>query len=356
MQLFSKVSITVLVLFISTLAFSQADTTVYQIVEKMPKFPGHKTALFDYIGANIKYPAVAKDAGIEGTVYVGFVVEKDGSLSDIAILRGIGGGCDAEALRVVNAMPSWTPGMQAGQTVRVQNRLPIKFVLEKEETVAPEVVEEEKEEVVEMPEYPGGEYALFAYLGKNIHYPDSARDAGIAGVVYVGFVVEKDGSISNIEILQGIGGGCDEEVIRLIKNMPKWKPGLQDGEPVRVQYRLPVKFTVRDYSPRGYYEPVPSLAKYSGGSEAMDKFINENLIYPEKAITDSVTGVVKLSMLIKVNGKISKVKVLSGLSTECDAEAIRLVESMPRWIPCKKGREYVNQTVNVEIPFGVIEE
>lgn len=114
-----------------------------------------------------------------------------------------------------------------------------------------EVVEEVVEEpeiftiVEEMPSFPGGEEALFKYLGSNIKYPAMARDAGIQGIVYVTFVVKEDGKIADVRVLRGVGGGCDEEAIRVVEKMPNWKPGKQRGKSVRVQYNLPIRFTLR---------------------------------------------------------------------------------------------------------------
>ncbi len=105
------------------------EPEIFTIVEDMPSFPGGEGALFKYLGENIKYPAMAKDAGITGTVFVTFVVKEDGSVSGVRVLRGIGGGCDEEAVRVVQAMPKWKPGKQRGKAVRVQYNLPIRFVL-----------------------------------------------------------------------------------------------------------------------------------------------------------------------------------------------------------------------------------
>ncbi|MDR0364135.1 MAG: energy transducer TonB [Bacteroidales bacterium] len=94
------------------------------------------------------------------------------------------------------------------------------------------------------PEYPGGDAARLAFLKNNIKYPRLAREVGIQGTVYVSFVVEKDGSISNASIVRGIGGGCDEEAARVTQMMPKWIPGKQGKYPVRVKYYMPVKFTL----------------------------------------------------------------------------------------------------------------
>ncbi len=111
------------------------------------------------------------------------------------------------------------------------------------EVVAPPVeeVHDPKEPytiVEEMPEFPGGKEALFAYIGKELKYP--AED--VEGVVYVTFVVEADGSITGVKVLRGIGHGCDEEAVRVVSGMPKWKPGKQRGEAVRVKYNLPIRY------------------------------------------------------------------------------------------------------------------
>lgn len=113
-----------------------------------------------------------------------------------------------------------------------------------------EVEVEEKEEekvfmvVEKQPSFPGGEQARMEYLSENIEYPQLARESGIQGTVYVTFVVEKDGSITDVRVLRGIGGGCDEETIRVVKNMPKWEPGEHRGKPVRVQFNMPMRFTL----------------------------------------------------------------------------------------------------------------
>ena len=102
---------------------------IFTIVEKMPEFTGGSEELYEYLAKNIIYPKKAKKKKIEGTVYVTFVVNEMGKIENCRILRGIGYGCDDEALRVVKAMPAWTPGMQRGKPVKVQFNMPLKFVL-----------------------------------------------------------------------------------------------------------------------------------------------------------------------------------------------------------------------------------
>jgi protein TonB len=106
------------------------DAEIFMIVEQMPEFPGGQEKLHAFLAENIKYPESAKENGIQGTVYVTFIVRKDGRISGAKILRGIGADCDEEALRVVNKMPSWKPAKQRGKNVDVQFNLPIGFKLE----------------------------------------------------------------------------------------------------------------------------------------------------------------------------------------------------------------------------------
>ena len=107
----------------------EEEQKVYNRVEEPPQFPGGMEALIAHIADNLKYPKAAKEAGVEGTVYVSFVVSEEGSCVDEKILRGIHPACNEEAMRVVSTMPKWTPGKQKGKAVRVQYTLPIKFAL-----------------------------------------------------------------------------------------------------------------------------------------------------------------------------------------------------------------------------------
>ncbi len=108
----------------------QSDEETFVLVEQQPSYVGGVDAMFEFIKANLIYPAKARELSIEGVVFARFIVEKDGSLSNIKILRGIGGGCDEEAFRVIKLMPNWNPGKQKGNAVRVEFSLPIKFKLD----------------------------------------------------------------------------------------------------------------------------------------------------------------------------------------------------------------------------------
>jgi len=98
--------------------------------------------------------------------------------------------------------------------------------------------------VDEYPEFAGGMKAFTKYIQRNLRYPDAAQEVGVAGKVFISFVVEKDGTISNVTLVRGIGYGCDEEAVKIIKKSPLWKPGKNKGIPVRVRYNVPINFTI----------------------------------------------------------------------------------------------------------------
>ena len=109
---------------------TEDDNQIFTAVEKSAEFPGGIEKFYAYLSKTIRYPAVARENNVQGKVFLTFVVEKDGSLTDIKVLRGIGSGCDEEAVRVIKASPKWRPGQQNGRTVRQQYTVPINFQLQ----------------------------------------------------------------------------------------------------------------------------------------------------------------------------------------------------------------------------------
>jgi TonB family protein len=226
---------------------------VYTAVENQPQFPGADNAFKMYLARNIRYPKVARDNNVQGRVIITFVVETNGSLSGVKIIRGIGSGCDEEAARVIKASPKWVAGKQDGKKVRVQFSVPVQFALEnkvgviygaKQTDLSSGLTEAIFTAVEQQPGFPGGNQACAQYLQTNIKYPAEARKNKVQGRVITSFVVMQDGSIGDVKVLRGIGYGADEEAVRVIKNMPKWYPGMQNGRPVNVQYTLPIAFTL----------------------------------------------------------------------------------------------------------------
>ncbi|MAO01689.1 MAG: hypothetical protein CMD05_02000 [Flavobacteriales bacterium] len=98
--------------------------------------------------------------------------------------------------------------------------------------------------VENMPEFPGGDLGLMKYIQKNVRYPAIAKEYNITGKVYISFIVDKQGSVTNVKVVRGVDKNLDEEAVRVVKSLPKYKPGKQRGKPVRVMFTIPINFTL----------------------------------------------------------------------------------------------------------------
>lgn len=220
----------------------EMNEQVFTVVEKMPSFPGGDAELLKYIATNIKYPKESQDNGEQGRVICSFIVGRDGSVNNPEVLRGVTLLLNEEAVRVINTMPRWNPGMQRGKAVAVKYTVPITFRLKSP-------VEEAKEETLTvvdvMPQYPGGDRELLKFIAQSIKYPTDAQEAGVQGRVICSFVVDKKGNIVEPKIIRGIDPSLDAEALRVIGMMPRWTPGRQDGKAVRVLYTVPITFRLQ---------------------------------------------------------------------------------------------------------------
>ncbi len=244
------------------------DYPVYEVVETMPEYPdGGMSGMMQFLSKNIRYPVNAQKNGTQGRVTVHFVVNADGSLSNIGIIRGVDPELDGEAVRVISAMPKWKPGTQGGKPVRVKYTVPVMFRLndEKKEEFKPVpkidesivvvgYASQEKSpaeedvvfEVVEqMPSFAGGMGGLMRYLSKNIKYPVAAQKAGAQGQVIVQVIIDSNGNVTNPKITKSVDPSLDAEAIRVTSNMPKWQPGMQRGKAVNVKYTFPIDFKLQ---------------------------------------------------------------------------------------------------------------
>ncbi|MGV8962098.1 MAG: TonB family protein [Candidatus Saccharimonadaceae bacterium] len=425
---------------------------LFIVVDKQPIFPGGTQALMNFLGENIKYPAEAVKNKTEGRVILNFVIEKDSSVSEINIERGIDPLIDAEAIRVISMMPKWEPGQQNGENVRVRFTLPIEFKIPGEDkekavndlivigdgsmkdassqtlaekfgevkpliiiddvkmekefdlnSIKPEEIEsisvlkdksavemygnEGKDGVIliitkkmhklkspvstvseklgvdpnevfvvveKQPEFPGGIEALMKFLGDNVKYPVDAQKKGTQGRVITNFVINKDGSISNIKIVRSVDPLLDAEASRVIAMMPNWKPGTQKGKAVNVRFTLPVIFRLsndavemteeqKEEAIKLQHENATNKLKERGPVSVIDhkedapdksffKFLSEKIKYPVIAQENGITGLVKATFDVSANGEISNVKVKEGIDPSLDAELIRVVKLFPKEI------------------------
>lgn len=224
-------------------------------------------------------------------------------------------------------------------------------------------------EVVEnMPEFPnGGMTALMKYLSDNIRYPEAAHKAGIQGRVTVQFVVGKDGSIGNVSILRGVNADLDAEAIRVISSMPKWKPGTQKGEPVKVKYTVPVMFRlapepvekIDETTVVGYHTPVAGevydvvdkMPEFPGGMTGLMQYLSKNIRYPAEAQTKGIQGRVTVAVIINTEGKAVNASIVRSVDPILDAEALRVAGTMPDWVPGTKDGKPVNVKYTFPVTF-----
>jgi TonB family protein len=234
----------------------KADTShIFYAVEREPEYAGGLDRFAQYLQQNIVYPPGALKSRTQGKVFVTFVVEKDGTLSNVAIVRGVSEDIDAEAVRVIKNSPKWKPGIQNGLVVRAQFTMPLSFRLPPQDMTSKfpqpdsanlnqRIADKVFAAVEKEPEFPGGIESFYNYIQKNIRYPEHAKKNNYQGKVFITFVVQKDGTLDDIKVVRSSGyDDLDAEAVRLIQNSPKWNPGLQNKRPVRVQYTMPISFS-----------------------------------------------------------------------------------------------------------------
>ncbi|MES2279564.1 MAG: energy transducer TonB [Bacteroidota bacterium] len=209
------------------------DTTVYADVEEQAHFAGGVEEFSNFISENLKYPNSARETNTQGRVIIQLIIEKDGSLTNLHVLKGLTSDINAEALRVMRASPKWMPAKTDNKIVRSLYTFPMSFKLNFSTPNKSEVFSV----VGVSAEFPGGIEKLYQYITKNLKNP-----GGDNGKVRISFVVEKDGSLTDIKIVGSLSETADAEAIRLMKASPKWKPAMQNDAPVRQLYNIPISF------------------------------------------------------------------------------------------------------------------
>lgn len=233
-----------------------AKNDIFMVVDESPTFPGGNAEWQKFLKSNLKYPNQAIREGIQGAVYLSFVVDKEGSIDDIIVSRGIGAGCDEEAIKVLQASPQWNPAKLNGEIVKA--RMAIRIVFKNgdasaiQDNISAKKFEEVEEKVyvsglTETATYPGGATAWNKFLKSNFKFPKQATGMGIEGAVYLSFEVSESGKISDVLVTRGIGAGCDEEAVRLLKLSNDWTPArintesVKSRQAIRIVFKQPIK-------------------------------------------------------------------------------------------------------------------
>jgi TonB family protein len=227
--------------------------------------------------------------------------------------------------------------------------------------------------VEEMPMFPGGDSALLKYIYENTKYPESAKANNISGRVVLRFCVTETGKVDRISVLKGVSPELDVEAIRVISTLPAFKPGKQGGIAVPVWYMAPIQFgtvtknTLLPLAPpppppppatsiKGKTEPfviVEEMPMFPGGDSALLKFIFENTNYPDSAKANNITGRVVTRFCVTETGSIDQISILKGVDPTLDAEAIRVVSTLPAFTPGKAGGVPVPVWYMIPITFSL---
>ncbi len=325
------------------------DDAVYRVVEAMPRFPGCDDSglsgqelydcanqkMLEYIYRNVKYPAEAREQGISGKVVAQFVVRENGRITDARIAQSPGNSLSAAVLDVVGKMADetvWHPATQRGVPVPVMLTIPVSYRLESKEdsndSPAAETGHDEIFRVVEeMPRFPGCEDSdlsakellqcantkLIEFVYERLRYPSAAREAGVEGRVIVQFVVRKDGSVTDAQIVRSIGHGTDEAVLDVIRTMQqmsdRWRPGYQRGQPVNVQFTLPVIFKMSDDTKDTDNVAIESQTLKAPELEALQVFPVPAARRLNYLLTGSTSGPIHIE-LIATDGRVVHQSVL----------------------------------------------
>ncbi|MGN7720891.1 TonB family protein [Chitinophaga sp. 22620] len=235
------------------------------------------------------------------------------------------------------------------------------------DTLPPPVVAKEEifTFVEQPPTFPGGDSALNGFLGDNIRYPKAALEKKIGGTVFVSFIVMNDGQVMSVKSVgDPKGGGLEEEAIRVVKLMPKWKPGKQNNRNVNVQFNLPIRFTLAPPPPpspgkgkggpdkSGVYTFVDAPPSFKGGDDALNKYLSQNIRYPRQAIDKGIQGTIFVSFIVDENGVLKDIKTVGAKKGGgLEEEALRVVEGMPGWTPGRHEGKNVPVRFNLPIQF-----
>jgi TonB family protein len=221
--------------------------------------------------------------------------------------------------------------------------------------------------VEEMPEFPGGDSALLQFIANNTKYPESSKIKGIAGKVIVRFCVNKTGVVDRVSVLKGVDSELDKEAVRVVATLPSFKPGRQGGKNVSVWYMVPINFALNNKSSMALPPPPPpppapgnsttaiqvveetpgassepfvvveEMPVFPGGDEGLINYIVANTKYPDSAKINKLTGKVIIRFCVRETGTVDRVAVLRSVEPSLDAEAARVVSSLPAFKPGKQG-------------------
>ena len=324
---------------------SEDDGEVFMIVEEMPEYPGGMGEMMKFLSRHIKYPAEAKQKGEQGRVVVSFIVGKDGKLRDFEVKRSVSTTLDAEAIRVCKTMPAWKPGTQRGQAVDCRFTLPVSFSLQGTEA--------DKE---------GANVIQVVAFSEDLHGPKQAPACIVLVDSKGGYQYGAEGTMKE---------GSLEEVANYVNDRRKESNSAGNGAHFKVQIVADkgapqesvdkLKETLRgiyvlqmDYrrtDPDEVFQVVEKMPQFPGGMGELMNYLTKTVKYPKAAMRDSIQGRVIVQFVISKTGKVTNPSIMRSVSPELDAEAVRVVNSMPLWTPGEQKGVPVNVKFTLPIQF-----
>ena len=268
----------------------ETNDSIYKMAEIAPSFGNGEADIFKYIAEHVVYPDSALAQGAQGMVCCEFVVEKDGSLSQLKVVRSAHNEwLDAEAVRVISSMPQWNAGRIGGMPVRTRYFLPVNFKIQALPNALTNKSDDEMQ-VDKMPEFPGGQAGLDAYIEANLKYPYEAMVNNIQGQAVVSFIVETNGTVSETIISRSSGDRLlDAEATRIVHTMPKWTPAEKDGKPIRVQCEVPISFSLNEIK-------QASKIKHTNAAKVLQDYLNKHFAF--EPIKSGVNDIIRLDITI----------------------------------------------------------
>lgn len=209
---------------------------------------------------------------------------------------------------------------------------------------------------------------LFDYVADHLQYPESMKIARIEGKVYITFTITDKGLVSAVRVTRSLNPSADAAALDVVNslndNVGKWTPGTKEGIPVNMDMVLPISFVLgtdknsqgttaleQEHVPEEPYTYVERMPQYPDGQDAMYKFVYSNLKYPELALQKKVSGTVIIQFVVSKEGDIQNAKVVRGIGSGCDEEALRVVNAMPKWSPGMHNGKFVPVTFTLPIKF-----
>lgn len=327
---------------------SQNATTVQSAnsprtaVEVMPVFPGGDARMMQYLAKNLRYPISAQLAGIEGRVNARFVIDSDGSITYVEILRGVNLALDQEVLRLIKSMPKWIPGREKGVNVPVYYTIPILFKLNVD--TSPQLPKKPKKT-----KEPAPLTLIQLNNGQTITTQNAATNATLPLIVVDDIPYQIEGldltKAGDDEIFKALNlTRADIESTFILKGKDAEK---REGERGKNGIVLIVKnLSLSSIQARPDVMPV-----FPGGDEGLMNYISQRLMYPKSAQEQGIEGRVQLRYVIDKDGAVKNVEVVKSVDPACDREAMRVIKGMPKWTPAQKDGVSVATYYTIPILF-----